>query len=528
MKNKIVKYIQSGFNSLYIETSEEERVDLLTKLIAEDEALVEKLGGYQAYAWRLGDGLRNLVTGSRCDGTSGPDDVLFFITEMTPKVGHTVFLLHDFHLYFEESSIDPPKPVLLRYFKNTLIAAKKAGFHIIITGAKKVIPPEIDKLTTFIDFELPGPDELNLIVDDIAESAEIEVNGNRDLIVGSLRGLTTLQAADTLALSVVEAGKFDPLTIARHKAMQINQSGDILEVLPTDVRLDEIGGYENVKLYAEECLAAMDRHQSDLFNIKDRHKGILNTGLPGTAKSVLAKALAAYFGLACLRCDVGALFGKHVGDSEANTRRLINTAKAMAPVFIFLDEVDKSMGGGESGETDGGTTNRVMASIFTFLAEQQGVFVYATANNLDKLDRSDGALIRAGRFDRVFFTDLPHPIERKAIWEIHLRKRERDPANYDLDTLVEITDGFTGGEIEQAIKDAQWAANHENYKGEDVEDFEDRHLFNAIKNLVPISHAMAEKIAATRKFAATRCKPSSAYSVEPTEVETNDKRKISI
>jgi SpoVK/Ycf46/Vps4 family AAA+-type ATPase len=232
-------------------------------------------------------------------------------------------------------------------------------------------------------------------------------------------------------------------------------------------------------------------------------KGILLIGVPGTGKSLTAKAVGALWGMPLLRLDVGKIFGGLVGSSEENIRTVIKTAEAVAPAILWIDELEKGFSGtGSSGQTDGGTTSRVFASFITWLQEKQSpVFVIATANNVHQLPPE---LLRKGRFDEIFFCDLPDREDRRQIIDIHIRKKKRDPGQFDMDKLIEATVDYSGAEIEQAIIAALYDAF------DTGNDLSSDGLLNTLKDIVPLAITMREMIDSMREWARTRARPASA------------------
>jgi SpoVK/Ycf46/Vps4 family AAA+-type ATPase len=279
----------------------------------------------------------------------------------------------------------------------------------------------------------------------------------------------------------------------------------MLEYYETSDNMDGVGGLENLKGWLLQRRMA--------FTEKAREyglpapKGILTVGIPGCGKSLTAKATANAWELPLLRFDVGRVFAGLVGASEANMRNAIKVAEAMAPCVLWIDEIEKAFAGvSSSGSTDSGVTARVFGNLLTWMQEhKEMVFVFATANKVFDLPPE---LLRKGRFDEIFFIDLPDEEERLKIWEIHLKNKHRDPAKFDLKTLVTKSRDFTGAEIEQALISGMYSAF---YKGTEVTDF---HCEKALMDTVPLSRQMAEQIDKMRTWASNRAVRATAVKDE--------------
>jgi len=270
-----------------------------------------------------------------------------------------------------------------------------------------------------------------------------------------------------------------------------------VEVVPVGGSLDDVGGLETLKGWLLK--------RRDAFGQRAREyglpspKGLLIAGIPGTGKSLTAKATASVFGRPLLKLDAGRLYGGLVGQSEGNLRAVIQTAEAVAPCVLWIDEIEKGFAGSQSsGQTDGGTSARVFGSFVSWMQEKTApVFVVATANDVARLPPE---LLRKGRWDELFFVDLPNPEERRAVWEIQFRKFGRDPRGFDLRALTEMSEGYTGAEIGQAVADALYAAFAEGREPDTAL------VCRVTADAVPLSKLMAEQIAGLRKWALGRCR----------------------
>ncbi|MCA9710875.1 MAG: AAA family ATPase, partial [Myxococcales bacterium] len=240
----------------------------------------------------------------------------------------------------------------------------------------------------------------------------------------------------------------------------------------------------------------------------DAPKGVLLLGVQGCGKSLTAKAIAATWQFPLLRFDLGKVYGGIVGQSEANIRTALGVAQALAPCVLWIDEIEKGLAGvGSSGETDGGTAARVIGTLLTWLQEKrEPVFVVATANRIDMLPPE---LLRKGRFDEIFFVDLPGRSTREEILRIHLEKKKREPADYDLTTLAECSVGFSGAELEEAVREALYDAFAEGCE------LHTRHITRALKATYPLSRTMRDEIDGLRAWARVRARLASPSEPEP-------------
>jgi len=292
------------------------------------------------------------------------------------------------------------------------------------------------------------------------------------------------------------------------KRQVIRKSG-LLEYYPTEERLQNVGGLDALKTWLARRGAAFSE-AARKFGLPEP-KGLLLLGVQGCGKSLTAKAIAAQWGLPLLRLDMGRIFSGLVGSSEENLRRAIQVAESVAPVVLWIDEIEKGLAGMQSsGVSDGGVTARVMGTLLTWLQEKTApVFVVATANRIEQLPPE---LLRKGRFDEIFFIDLPALPERREILEIHVRKRGRDPAAYDLDLLARRAEGFSGAELEQAVISGLYDAFAEGKElGQD-------HLERAVSDSLPLSTTMREDIERLRDWARTRTRAASHAAPEPVPV----------
>lgn len=482
----LTTYLQAGYPGLAIVSSEEARVEAEVATVCKD--LERKL-----LAWSSTEGLVDTQEG-RVTPCPDPLDALELLdTPFNTDTPRLVVLLRDLQLYLDQND-----PQLLRRLKDSLRLAKGNGHTVLLLGCRLKLPPELKHEITVIDYQLPSPAELKVVLDGIIKSAELKrvSKAQRESALQSALGLTTTEAENAFALSIIESKGIDPVIIAREKANTLKQSG-LLEVVPATTSLDDIGGLNNLKQWLAGRSGTFQSHARK-YGLP-APKGLLIVGLPGTGKSLTAKATAGAFGLPLLRLDMGRVFGGVVGQSEANLRSVIATAEAIAPCVLWIDEIEKGFSGSKSsGSTDGGTSSRVFGSFLSWMQEKEKpVFVVATANDVSQLPPE---FLRKGRFDEMFFVDLPDTNERTAIWDIVIGKYGRKPTDYDPVVLSRACEQFTGAEIEAVFVDALHAAFAEDREpvAEDI--------LAALLNTVPLAQLMDGKIASLRHWAKGRAR----------------------
>ena len=499
MKQAITNYIRAGYPGVLLISHEEARAEAELKAAAAETH-------HSLCAWSATTGLIDTGDG-RSMGAEEPMEAVLAIAGLPEN---TVALLRDFHLFLEEGN-----PMLTRALKDALVQAKARGICIVMLGCRNTLPPELQREFVVLDFALPGKEPLGSVLDGICESAGVKLykGDKRTEILEAASGLTCLEAENAFALSVVQHKAVNAECVAKEKASTIKQNG-ILEVIETTQCLDDIGGLDQLKEWRLKRKSAFSE-QAGKYGLPSP-KGLLITGIPGTGKSLTAKATAAVFGRPLLKLDAGRLFGSLVGQSEANLRQVLQTAESIAPCILWIDEIEKGFAGSKSsGSTDGGTGSRVFGSFISWMQEKTApVFVVATANDVSSLPPE---LLRKGRWDELFFTDLPDAEERELIWRIQIAKHGRDATLFSTEGLALNSEGCTGAEIEQAVVDAMYLAFAEGREPKTGD------MLSAVAETVPLSKLMSDEIAALRKWANGRCRPASGISVN-----ANSGRKIAV
>jgi AAA+ superfamily predicted ATPase len=493
--------VRARYPLVYLVTSEEQRLEALLGDLAERH-------GKALLGWTATQGFRRLG-GARTvpapEGGRQPVEALQAIERLAEP---SLVVLKDFHPYLGD-------PTVVRAVRDLARALKSTYSTVLLLSPSLVIPPELEKEISVLDVPLPTFADLMALLREIVgvlrQTGRAQVELTRDeagqLITAAL-GLTLSEAENAFAKAVAHDGKLsrDDIQLVLEEKRQVIRKSGLLEYFAPDRSLSHVGGMDLLKGWLARRGAAFSE-AARAFGLPEP-KGLLLLGVQGCGKSLTAKAIAATWHMPLLRLDMGRIFSGLVGSSEENLRKAIRTAESVAPVVLWVDEIEKGLSGlASSGTTDGGVTARVFGSLLTWLQEKTApVFVVATANRIELLPPE---LLRKGRFDEIFFVDLPAAPEREEIFRIHVQRRGRDPAAYDLAELARAANGFSGAEIEQAIV----SALHEAFAA--GTELTQPHLARAITETQPLSVTMREEIGRLRKWAATRTRPASAPLAEP-------------
>jgi hypothetical protein len=447
---------------------------------------------YGVCLWSVTEGLKDLDGNSMGSGnTTDPTEAIKFITRQDKRLA---LIMRDLGPFLTDA-------LTIRTFKdlNRTLPPRLPDRAVQVIVLDTDNPP---KSLPSIVLEWPMPNRLDIgnLLDTITQMAPESVqsalkeNGTREEIIDSAIGLTSSQAAVAMAKSLVLKKTFDPVLIASEKRNAVRGSG--LEWFDPDPRgLDAIGGLNNLKLWLLKRHAGLTKEGRDYGLLAPR--GTLLLGVPGVGKSLTAKCVANAWNVPLLRLDVGALFSKWVGESERTIRQALSLTETIAPACLWLDEIEKS---GFGSEGDAGTSQRVFATFLTWMQEKTApVFVIGTANDVSKLPPE---FLRAGRWDDVFFIDLPVESERVEIVGV-LKKKYRQCDKIDPKKVAETADGYTGAEIEAAITAAMYTCFNKDGKAVDT-----KAVIAELKQIVPISKSMSEKIGALRSWAERRARPA--------------------
>jgi hypothetical protein len=460
-------------------------------------ALVRQIGSrlqLKVYRWTVTEGLQAF------DPADQPPQSVVQAREIFSFIqtfgSHSLFVLLDFHPFLEDT-------VHVRYLKDVALSYHKHFSTVVLVGCALKIPEELRPFTGRFRLPLPTLDELRAIVYDTAAEwgaahgrRDVQTtNKALDLLVRNLAGLTATDARRLAFKAISDDGviaESDLPEVMRAKYELLGRDSPLSFEYET-AQFSEIGGMARLRQWLElRKTFFRDGPQAHL----DPPRGILLLGVQGCGKSLAAKAAAGIFGLPLVRLDFGVLYSKYYGETERNLRKALETAEIMSPCVLWMDEIEKGLA---VGDDDDGLARRILGGLLTWMSERhRPVFLVATANDITRLPPE---MVRKGRFDEIFFVDLPSPPNRRAILTIHLRKRCLDPARVNLDALVEATHGFSGSEIEQAIVSAMYTAHAQNRSLTHAD------LLAEIQQTKPLSVVMAEKVDELRRWADGRTVP---------------------
>ena len=481
--------LRSRVPIVVIETQDESRLINLLTAIAIARASEEYL---PLFRWTVTDGLQRLDISLEPQlHNSDPAEVLKHIRAVS-KPG--IYVLLDFHPYLEN-------PVNVRLLKDICIRFKKVPRQLVLVSHEVKLPRELTSFSAKFDLALPTEEERKKIVKRVATEYADENLGLRvqvdakayGLLIKNLAGLPVRDTEQLARNAIFHDGaisKSDIPSMMEAKYELLNRSG-ILQFEYDTAKFSDVGGLEKLKHWLSQRKPAF-MNKADAKHL-DTPKGVLLIGVQGCGKSLAAKATAGIFGLPLLRLDFANLYDKYHGETERNLRESLKTADVMSPCVLWIDEIEKGLAG-RGGET--GTTQRVLGSFLTWMSQKDSqVFVVATANDISALPPE---LVRKGRFDEIFFVDLPNSAIRKLIAEIHLQNRGQDAGTFDTAQIATATKGFSGAEIEQAVVSALYAAHAQD------ESLTTAHVLAEIERTKPLSVVMAERIAILRRWAEGR------------------------
>lgn len=472
--------LRARYPLIYIPTLEEERVEAAITQCA------QRLGDRAVYIWDFVDGYQ----GNPNDmgfGRRNPLQALEFV-EKLPVAAAGIFILRDFHRFLEDISIS-------RKLRNLARRLKSQPKNLVLVSSEITIPADLSEALTVLEFPLPTPAEIKAEIERLLSMTGQSLSSKiLDELIRSCQGLSLERIRRVLARAIATHSELlpeDVELVLEEKRQTISQT-QILEFYPTNERISDIGGLDNLKDWLLRRGGAFSERARQYGLPYPR--GLLLVGIQGTGKSLTAKAIAHHWHLPLLRLDVGRLFGGLVGESESRTRQMIQLAEALAPCILWIDEIDKAFSGID-GKGDSGTTSRVFGTFITWLAEKTSpVFVVATANNIQTLPPE---MLRKGRFDEIFFVGLPEQEERRAIFAVHLsRLRPHNLNNYDLDRLAYETPDFSGAEIEQTLIEAMHIGFSQN------RDFTTDDILEAASQIIPLARTAQEQIQFLQDWAA--------------------------
>lgn len=489
LDRELLLLIRSFHPLLVVETVEESRLDGFLGGVAREVQT-------PYFTWTAAKGLWREPAEHEIPGLREPDKLLEHLAERQIK---GIFHLKDFAPLLAA-------PVQIRAFRELTQKFRSVGSTLVLSGPRVNLPVEVQHKSVQIAWELPTRSELRAALisalEDLPTATPVKVTLRKDelsQLVQSLVGLTTDQARQVIARCALEDGELSLSDISQVQARkaQLLQDGGLLEYFVPSQEAPALGGFGRLKAWLQRAEMGFSKEAAALK--LDAPRGILFVGVQGCGKSLAAKAVAQLWRLPLLRLDAGRLLDKFVGESEKNFRRAIQVAEAMAPSVLWIDEIEKSWSPASSGEMDGGLGRRMLGSFLTWLQEKKKpVFVVATANDVSALPPE---LLRKGRFDEIFFVDLPDLEERVAIVKIHLERRMQPASRFDLETVAARGAGFSGAELEQAVVSALYGALAAK------EPLDTARLLDALGETIPLSVSRREDIEALRRFARERFVP---------------------
>lgn len=497
---EIQTLVQSFHPLIAIETVEEERVQALLQEATQDMNMT-------LFEWSAPQGLARSPGGNvpwtndyappgtlqiLDDKTWEPLAMLRYIQDMNLRA---LFWLKDLVPHLDE-------PVIIRQFREVVQMFAHHRSALVLTGNSVELPPEIAPTLVYFDLKLPGRDELERItrktlgVLKMKHRIQVQLQDEeQSQLVKALTGMTLQQAQQVLGFAAFEDGLLDASDIQNilNRKAQVIREESLLQYFPSTTLTAELGGFGGLKRWLDQAqvgFSAAAKH----WNLP-APKGILTVGIQGCGKSLAAKAIARLWQMPLLKLEAGRIYDKYVGESEKNFRQAVTLAESMAPSILWIDELEKGFSL-QKGEGDGGLSQRLFGFFLTWLQEKsQEVFVVATANDISQIPPE---LLRKGRFDEIFFVDLPDAAERASILKIHLKLHGHSTQKLDLETLVQAMTGFSGAEIEQAVISALYRCLYLQ------KPLETAIILEQIQNTIPLSVSRREDLDALRLLAKDR------------------------
>jgi SpoVK/Ycf46/Vps4 family AAA+-type ATPase len=479
--------VKSGASLIVIETDEELRaIDMFQRL------LVDALR--PLFKWSIASGLDRIDLALSDFGVRNdqPELVLEHIARNTDP---SIYLLLDFHPFLED-------PINVRRLREIALRHHVAEHTVVLISPELKLPEELKGHAARVGLSLPDEKALDKMVREEAFSWSRKNDGRRvtisrqslSMLIRNLKGLTYRDAQQVARSAIYNDGAISNMDLPRvmeEKFKLLNRDG-VLSFEYENISFDDIAGLSKLKQWIIDRKPIFQSDEENPYGL-EAPKGVLLLGVQGCGKSLAAKAVAAGFGVPLMRLDFGSIYNKYHGETEKNLRESLSSAEVMAPCVMWIDEIEKGISVGSS---DGGTSKRVLGTLLTWMAERKAkVFLIATANDIESLPPE---LIRKGRFDEIFFVDLPKEPVRARIFAIHIKKRKQDADQFDLQALAVASDGFSGAEIEQAVVYGLYAAMAEETP------LETRQILHAIESTRPLSVVMAERIDYLRDWASER------------------------
>jgi len=492
---KVRRLAKAGANVLHIASYEWERVQGIALGLARELKL-------DLHVWSASKGLETLHME---DGLQPEDpqaaDPLDVLRTIHGEERPGVWLFEDAHPYLKAEHHQ-----VLRWIRE-ICRARGPRKLVLLSTTLPDLPSDLAKEVPTVEVPLPDVEALETVCKDVATALDVPMHHDVEPLIQAARGLTVMEAKLAFGQAAVVHGRLgvDGVeTVAKEKE-RIIQRSRVLECYDTAEQWGDVGGLDRLKEWLERRGRAFGQGARE-YGLEPP-KGALLLGVQGCGKSLVAKAIAARWRFPLLRFDVGKVYAGIVGESEANIRTALQVAQALAPCVLWIDEIEKGLSGVESSDrTDSGTAARVLGTLLTWMQEKrEPVFVVATANRVEMLPPE---LLRKGRFDEIFFVDLPTASVRAEIFHIHLRKKKRDPSQFAIPLLVSMSAGYSGAEIEEAVREALFDAFSEGLE------LKTEHIQRALESTYPLSRTMREPIEELRKWAKVRARAASAEEPE--------------
>ena len=479
--DELALFLKARYPIIYINTIEEDRVEYVIRKNIKTNL------NRSIYSWDFVDGYTNNPNNEGF-AKRNPLQALELVERLNAETP-ALFLLKDFHRFLTDLSIS-------RKLRNISRILKLQPKTIIIIGSDLTIPKELQDLITVVQFQLPLEEEISQELNRLISSLNIQVDSQLfENLTRACQGLSLERIRRVLSkiIATYKTIDKDSIAVLLSEKKQIISQTEILEYSSVNEQIANLGGLENLKDWLKKRKTAFSLQA---FNYGlPTPRGLLLIGIQGTGKSLTAKAIANDWQLPLLKLDVGKLFGGIVGESESRLRQMINVAETISPCILWIDEMDKAFSNTET-RGDSGTSNRVLATFISWLSEKtKPVFVIATANNIDLLPIE---IIRKGRFDEIFFLDLPEQEEREEIFKIHLQTfRPNSWQSFDYSQLAKASESFSGAEIRQSIIEGMYHAFYEK------REFTTEDICMALKELIPLAHLESDQMIRLQQWASS-------------------------
>lgn len=497
MSEQLTLLFRAGTPLVSIETTDEQRAMEIVQGVAQNLK-------WSRYEWSLVTGLKHFKTDSPVGAVvAKPKDPAAALEQILQAKPGAMFILKDMGPHAKDARVH-------RLLRECIEMCSETDSAITMVDALP-LPEEIKRFTVRHEIGWPDVEELEGVVRETTRRIKKESGGGITAklsgqemyqLVQTLRGLSRKEAERVVAAAILDDGSLsanDLPNIVESKRTLLGTTG-CLESIAADFSIDDIGGLENLKSWLQKRRGGFSR-EARKFGIEPP-RGVLMLGVPGCGKSLCARVVASDWKMSLLRLDPGVLYQKYIGETESQLRQALAQAEAMAPVVLWVDEIEKAFASASASSSDGGLSKRMFGTLLSWMQDHRyPIFIVATANDISALPPE---LMRKGRFDEVFFVDLPNEKARQRIFEIHLRRRKRDPAKFHVQLMAEAAKDFSGSEIEQAVVSALFRAFSEK------KELCDDHVLAEIGNTAPLSGLMAERVETLRAWADGRCVPADA------------------